>query len=56
MSDKYKLDGTDDIKPTPFDAHEQVVRGHHTFSREKGYQAAEKPYDPEEHGGEKVSE
>jgi len=25
-----KLDGTDTIKPTPFDAHEQVVRAPHT--------------------------
>jgi hypothetical protein len=26
-----KLDGTETPKPTPFDAHEQVVRGPHTF-------------------------
>lgn len=26
-----KLDGTETLKPTPFDAHEQVVRQPHTF-------------------------
>lgn len=36
-----ELDGTGDIKPTPFDAHEQVVRGHHTHSAKDGYQPAE---------------
>lgn len=34
------LDGKDKIKPTPYDAHEQVVRGPHTHSIEKGYEAA----------------
>lgn len=50
------LDGTEKISPTPFNAHEQVAGGHHTYSRENGYQSAEKPYAPEDHGGEKVSE
>ncbi len=36
-----KLDGKDEIKPTAFDAHEQVTRGHHTHSAEEGYQPAE---------------
>jgi hypothetical protein len=26
-----KLDGSDKIQPTPFDAHEKVVRAPHTF-------------------------
>lgn len=30
MSELYNLDGKDNITPTPFDAHEQVVRGPHT--------------------------
>lgn len=49
------LDGTDVIKPTPFDAHEQVVRGPHSHSIEEGYKPAA-AYKPEENGGEKVSE
>lgn len=32
------LDGTDKITPTPFDAHEKVVRGPHTHSLKDGYQ------------------
>ena len=35
------LDGTDKITPVPFDAHEQVVRGHHSHSAEKGYHKAD---------------
>ena len=26
-----KLDGSETLKPTPYDAHEQVVRGPHKF-------------------------
>lgn len=37
----YKLDGSDDIRPVPFDAHEQVVRSTHTHSPKEGYQKAE---------------
>lgn len=33
------LDGKDKITPTPFDAHEQVVRQQHTHSKEGGYEA-----------------
>lgn len=33
-----KLDGSEVFKPTPFDAHEQVVRKPHTHSKEDGYQ------------------
>ena len=33
-----KLDGTEDIKPVPFDAHEQVVRHPHEHSLEEGYE------------------
>ena len=36
-----KLDGTDKITPTPFDAHEKVVRGPHTHSAASGYEATE---------------
>jgi hypothetical protein len=36
-----KLDGTEQLKPTPFDAHEQVVRGPHTHSNAEGYQTTE---------------
>jgi hypothetical protein len=32
------LDGKDKITPTPFDAHEQIVRGPHTHSLKDGYQ------------------
>lgn len=35
-----KLDGSDEIKLVPFDAHEQVVRQHHEHSKD-GYQAKE---------------
>jgi len=31
------LDGTETIKPTPFDTHEQIVRGPHAFDKEQGY-------------------
>jgi hypothetical protein len=48
------LDGTDKIVPTPYDAHEQVVRGPHTHSADEGYQPAGE-YKPEENGGEKES-
>jgi hypothetical protein len=37
----HKLDGTDKITPTPYDAHEQVVRKPHTHSREEGYKVIE---------------
>ena len=30
---------TQDIKPVPFDAHEQIVRGPHTHSQAEGYKA-----------------
>jgi len=52
------LDGTDKIVPTPYDAHEQVVRGPHTHSREEGYQpaTAPKPEEQEENSGEKAAE
>lgn len=33
-----KLDGSEALKPTPFDAHEQVVRKPHTHSQQKGYE------------------
>jgi hypothetical protein len=36
-----KLDGSEKLAPTPFDAHEQVVRDHHTHSARHGYQPAE---------------
>ena len=29
MSDIYKLDGSEKVKPVPFDAHEQATRGEH---------------------------
>ena len=35
------LDGKDKITPTPFDAHEQVVRKPHTHDPEHGYQPVE---------------
>jgi hypothetical protein len=35
-----KLDGTEVLKPVPFDAHEQLVRNPHTYSREEGYTSA----------------
>lgn len=35
------LDGTDVIKPTAFDAHEQRVSRPHTYSRTEGYQVLE---------------
>lgn len=41
MSEDPKLDGTDKITPTPFDAHEQVVRSQHDYSKESGYTPAE---------------
>ncbi|MGO9863853.1 MAG: hypothetical protein ACLPLR_09610 [Terriglobales bacterium] len=34
------LDGKEPIKPTPYDAHEQIVRKSHSFSPEQGYQPA----------------
>jgi hypothetical protein len=33
------LDGTVEIKPVPFDAHEQIVTGPHVHDSEKGYVA-----------------
>jgi len=36
-----ELDGKGKIVPTPYDAHEQVVRGPHTHSLKDGYQKAE---------------
>jgi len=36
----FNLDGTDRIRPTPFDAHEQIVRGPHTHSLDGGYRTA----------------
>jgi hypothetical protein len=36
-----KLDGTEEIKPTPFDAHESVVRGTHEHLAGEGYKPAE---------------
>jgi hypothetical protein len=36
-----KLDGTEKIGATPYDAHEQVVRGNHAHSPAEGYQAKE---------------
>ena len=35
---KQNLDGTMPIIPTPFDAHERVVRGPHTHTQEEGYE------------------
>lgn len=35
------LDGKEKITPTPFDAHERVVRGTHSHSAGEGYQPAE---------------
>lgn len=35
-----KLDGKELIKPTPFDAHEQIVRGPHEHTKD-GYVAKE---------------
>ena len=35
------LDGKDEIKPTPFDAHEKVVRNTHNYSRTEGYAPSE---------------
>jgi len=35
-----KLDGTETPKPTPFDAHEQIVRGQHEHTKD-GYVAKE---------------
>ena len=42
-----KLDGSEAIKPTPFDAHEQVVRSHHAHGKDgyvgKNYKHQEYP-------------
>jgi hypothetical protein len=40
-----KLDGTEKLTHTPFDAHEQIVRGPHTHGK-YGYQKAEAPKVP----------
>jgi len=40
------LDGKEPVTPTPFDAHEQVVRGTHTHSAKEGYVKAETPAEP----------
>lgn len=45
-----KLDGTETPKPTPFDAHEQVVRNTHSFSKEEGYVKADPTHTTDEKG------
>ena len=47
--DIQNLDGKTPIKPVPFDAHEQIVRGPHTHSLEDGYQPAEAADEPEQY-------
>jgi hypothetical protein len=45
-----KLDGTEVIKPTPFDAHEQIVRKPHTHvGNEGGYALVDPPAEPAEY-------
>jgi hypothetical protein len=39
------LDGTETLKPTPFDAHEQVVRGPHAFDKDNGYVTTDPVHD-----------
>lgn len=51
-----KLDGTETPKPTPFDAHEQVVRQPHTHSKEEGYQPLKAEEKAEEVAEEKAEE
>ncbi len=43
------LDGTQPVKPVPFDSHEQKVRAPHTYSAEEGYQPAEASDEPAEY-------
>lgn len=48
------LDGKDKITPTPFDAHEQVVRKPHTHSLEHGYQPLKEEPKADEAGEQKA--
>ena len=48
------LDGKDVIKPTPFDAHEKIVRGHHTHSKDAGYESAKYEHQEFPKAGKKI--
>lgn len=53
MSERKTFDGLGtNPDPVPFDAHERVVRSHHTHSHEEGYKPAEYPEQehPHQHG------